>query len=183
MTSTTLRTLFVLVALLFAVPASAASILAWDVGTLTERSTLVVEARVDAVRSEVRNGDIRTVNTLTVLDTLKGSAASTLQVVQGSGRVGDLVKTIHGDMELAVGERYVLFLSRRDVELHSTLLGWSVFHIDGTGDDAPLQRNLAGLALFSRADDGSLSEATELDLAAATPRTLGELRREVRASR
>jgi hypothetical protein len=172
-----------LLLLAVASPANAASILAWDISTLTDRSSIVAEVRVDSVRGERADGDIRTVNQVTVTKTLKGAPGATLTVVQGSGRVGDEVKTIHGDMELAAGSRYVLFLSERDGELHSTLLGWSVFRIDGTGDDAPLTRNLAGLALLSRAPDGSLTRATELDVAAATPRTLGALRSEVEATR
>ncbi len=173
--------LFILLAL--AAPSWAASILAWDVGTLTAHSTYVVEVRVDDVRSERHEGDIRTVNTVTVTRALKGAPDPVLQVVQGSGRVGDTVKTIHGDMELRAGSRYVLFLERRGGELHSTLLGWSVFRVDGEGDDAPLARSLAGLALMVRAPDGALVPASELDLAAATPRTLGGLRAEVEAAR
>ena len=170
--------------LLLSAPASAASVLAWDVATLTQRSTRVVEARVDSVRSErLPDGDIRTVNRVTVSGTLKGEPAATLEIVQGSGRVGDIVKTIHGDMELVAGERYVLFLAERGGELHSTLLAWSVFRLDGDGDDASLQRNLAGLDLRVRADDGSLRAATDLDLADATPSSLGVLRRDVAAAR
>jgi len=170
---------FVLLLCALAAPSWAASVLAWDVPTLTSHSTYVVEARVDRVRSERHEGDIRTVNSVTVTRALKGSPADRLDVVQGSGRVGDTVKTIHGDMELAAGSRYVLFLEERGGELHSTLLGWSVFRIDGEGDDTPLSRNLAGLSLMVRAEDGSLVPAPESRVIAATPRTLAALRAEV----
>ncbi len=176
--------LVALAALLLPDLASGASIFAWDIATLTQRSDRVVEVRVEAVRGErLPDGDLRTVHTLEVETVLKGARATALSVVKGSATVGDVTKTIHGDMDLVVGGRYVLFLSEREGDLHSTLLGWSVFRIDGAGDGAELTRNLEGLALLYRAPDGSLVPATDLDIAAATPRTLGGLRREVEASR
>jgi hypothetical protein len=175
------RVLFILTALLaLATTQSAlgATIIAWDVPTLTDHSTHVVEARVVEVSSSsTDDGIIMTRNVLAVQSYLKGSGADRIDVMQLGGHVGGLHQVLWGDIRLQAGQQVVLFLSDDGQAVHATLLGWSAFLIHGSGPDAALSRDADGLSLYTQDATGKLTH-TEADTLAA-PGTLGELRTQV----
>ena len=167
--------------LLLPVVTHAATIVAWDVPTLSHHSDLVVEATVLSVYCErLPDGGIQTRYELYVERYLKGDGPRRLDVLQVGGQIGEQVVVLWGDIQLRPGQRVVLFARGAPPEVHATLLSWSAFEIGGEGPEAPLERSTEGLALLARDEEGKLSPASGADIEA--PRTLGELRAEVAAA-
>ncbi len=155
--------------------AQAASIVAWDIPTITAHSTHVVEAVVEAVAYEPVEGGIQTRNTLRVERYLVGSGPDRIDVLQAGGRLDEHEIVVSGDLRLQAGQRTLLFLREGPgPELFSTLLGWSAFTIDGAGPDAPVSRQVDGLATFTVNDAGLLVPIEPGSV--PTPTTLGALR-------
>ena len=176
-----LATVALLTLLVTAPPAGAASIVAWDIAAMTDRSDYVVEATVkELINEPLMDGGVQTRNVLEVTSYLKGSGPKMLDVVQPGGALPDgRVLVLSGDIRLRPGARVVLFAQGTAPEVHATLLGWSAFEVAGTGADAAVERSVRGLSLFTQTDDGQLAPtgADELE----TPRTLAELRSQVAA--
>lgn len=170
-----------LLALLLPLAASAASIVAWDVPTMTLRSSAVVEARVESVTTERgRDGSLQTRNTLKVESWLAGSGPDRLDVLQFGGTWEGREQRLVGDFRLRPGERAVLFLRGEGDERHATLLAWSVFHVEGKGDEAAVVRDTTGLSTFVPGSDARLVPV-DPEVSPA-PRTLRELRAAVRGT-
>ncbi len=90
----------------------------------------------------------------------KGASDEVLSVWQQGGALADgSIVRIDGDLDLAVGERAVLFLAR-DPEhggrFVSFLLGWSAFEITGEGPLASLERSDPTLRPWALSPEGAL---------------------------
>ena len=158
----------------FSAPSHAASIVAWDVPTLTNESTVVVDATVESVVSTRHsNGSITTRSELRVHEALKGAPGRTLVLHQLGGTVGDWTLSIPGDLLLTEGQRVVLFATEDEGRMYPTLLAWSGFFVEGEGLTAPVRRSLKGLTLFDRDESGVLRR---VESPLVTPKTLGDLR-------
>jgi hypothetical protein len=152
----------------------AASIVAWDVPTLTSESTVVVDATVVSTRSSRQaDGMITTRTELAVSETLKGDVGSTLVLHQLGGTVGEWTLTIAGDLVLSEGDRVLLFATEDAGKFYPTLLAWSGFFVEGEGLNAPVRRSVEGLQLFDLDENGVL-RATEDPVVA--PQSVGALR-------
>ena len=158
----------------FSAPTHAASIIAWDVSTLTNESSVVVDATVESVVSTRHtDGSITTRSELRVHEALKGSARKTLVLHQLGGTVGEWTLSIPGDLLLTEGQRVVLFASEDAGRMYPTLLAWSGFFVEGEGLAAPVRRSMKGLTLFDQDEFGVLRPVESPLL---SPKTLGELR-------
>ena len=158
----------------FSAPTHAASIIAWDVPTLTNESTVVVDATVESVVSTRHaDGSITTRSELRVHESLKGDTGKTLVLHQLGGTVGEWTLSIPGDLLLTEGQRVVLFASEDAGRMYPTLLAWSGFFVEGEGLAAPVRRPMKGLTLFDQDEFGVLRPVESPLLA---PQTLGELR-------
>ena len=168
-----------LCATLWALPASAATIEARSVAEMTEASAAVVQAKVESSTVERGEMGLVTRHQLTVESWWTGAGPSSITVSQVGGRQGDRIEKIHGDMELEPGDRIVIFLAQGPDSYWGFLLGWSVFHIDGTGSDAAIHRDAADLGLMRRNKAGLLVKVEPGQL--AIPDTLSQLKQAVDA--
>lgn len=167
---------FVATALLVT-PANAASIVGRSVADMTQRSDVVVHARVVRQDVEMRENVPWTKSTLQISEALKGKVGTTVEVWQQGGTAPDGVQsTLAGDMELATGDEIVIFLAQREGDYFSFLLGWSVFNVDRTGRFATVRRNQMDLAAYIETTEG-LRPLQKGDL--DTPVTFGDLRTRV----
>lgn len=143
-------------------PVQAASLVARDVAYMTLHADAVVRGAVVDQRVELDADDMPwTVTTLSVEQAYKGKVGATVEVWQRGGEAPDgTILKIDGDLELAVGERAVVFLAR-DPDLGgrfvSFLLGWSAFEIDGDGAMATLRRSAHDLHGWVLGSDGVLA--------------------------
>ena len=96
--------------------ASATSIVARAPEQLAQESALVVDGRVTAVRSYWNDdhSKIFTEAAIAVDGTHKGSAASSVRIVQLGGVVGNVRMTAHGALAWTRGEEVLLFLEPSD---------------------------------------------------------------------
>lgn len=112
----TSRVGLVLVAwLVFALPASATTMVKLDVPALAKAADLIVRGKVAKVESRW-SGDHRTIFTetqLEVVETLKGAATKTVVVRQPGGEVGDIGQRVSGVARFSSGEEVVVFLESR----------------------------------------------------------------------
>jgi hypothetical protein len=117
------------------------------------RSELVVEGRVVGRAQAQADGHELLDWTIAVDRTLHATAGSPREVVVrqlGPSRV------VVGDGRLAVGDRVVLFLRRGPHDrFYLTALAQSVFQVLGSGDHAPVARDLSGLALLRQDASGA----------------------------
>ena len=93
-------------------PAGATSMVSMSMEQLTQASSDIVQARVVKQVSEWNSThtQIETITTLDVSETLKGNAASTIEVRQRGGTVGPVTQSVMGDVYLRPQGDYVLFL-------------------------------------------------------------------------
>lgn len=155
-----MRSLLAALLLVIAPAAQAASILAWDVPTLTEQSDAVVRAKVVSSRSGLDDrGNIATWHRLEVREAWKGALSGAVEVVQAGGRFDGKTARIDGDYRLEGGQDVVMFLRRVDGVWYGTLLGWGVFHVDGDR----VVRDGDGLNLMVMGPSGGLEQATKAD--------------------
>ena len=107
-----IRLAILAVALGPAAPARATSMVSMSMEQLAQASSDIVQARVVSQVSgwNATHTQIETITTLEVSQTLKGSAASTIQVRQMGGTVGPVTQTVMGDVYLRAQGEYVLFL-------------------------------------------------------------------------
>ncbi len=170
-----MRKLFAALLLLTALPAQAASVLAWDVPTLTDHSDAVVRARVVASRCGLDDqGNITTWHALDATEAWKGSLLGPVEVVQAGGHLDGKTARIDGDYAIEPGQDVVMFLRQVDGVWYGTLLGWGVFHVDGDR----LHRDGGTLNLLVRGPTGDLQPATKADR--ITPDTIDGLKSAVR---
>jgi hypothetical protein len=92
--------------------ARATSMVSMSMEQLTEASSDIVQAQVMSQESgwNATHTQIVTITTLSVSQTLKGKATSTVQVRQLGGTVGPVTQSIMGDISFRPQGEYVLFL-------------------------------------------------------------------------
>lgn len=159
--------------------AQAASIVARDVAHMTVHADVVLRGEVIDQRVELdQDGLPWTRSTLQVERSYKGAVGATVEVWQRGGVMPDgTVVRIDGDLDLAVGERAVVFLSEdpdHGGRLVSFLLGWSAFELTGDGPLATLSRSASDLQAFVIGSDGVLAKPGK-SLAAKPPVVLSDL--------
>jgi hypothetical protein len=137
-------------------------------------SDAVVEGRVVAQTRASADGNAFVDWTIEVDRTHRGAAPARIRVRQlGPDRV------VVGDGRLAIGDHVVLFLRRGPHDrFYFTALAQSVYQVLGSGDAAPVSRDLSGLSLVRADPQGQLVPASP-----ETPRTLEALRRAIREAR
>ncbi len=93
-------------------PALATTMVSMSMEQLTQASSDIVQARVVNQISawNATHTQIVTITTLEVSQTLKGNAASTVQIRQLGGTVGNMTVSVPGDVALRPQSEYVLFL-------------------------------------------------------------------------
>lgn len=77
---------------------------------MIQKSTAIVRAKVTGSHAETRNGTIYTFYRLQVLENLKASTSSSVDVAVPGGVMGRVAQTAPGAPELRPGTEYVLFL-------------------------------------------------------------------------
>ena len=97
-------------------PARATTMVSMSMEQLTQASSDIVQARVVNQVSEwnATHTQIVTITTLEVSQTLKGNTASTVQIRQLGGTVGNMTVSVPGDVALRPQSEYVLFLEPAD---------------------------------------------------------------------
>ncbi|MBP9891713.1 MAG: hypothetical protein KBG84_07375 [Planctomycetes bacterium] len=113
-----------LLLLLFAPALSATVALKLDVETLTDKSDIIVRAKIDSVeaRWNAANTGIWTHHALTVSATLKGEHEAARTFLTRGGAVGSKAQHVAGSGNFKVGEEFVLFLWR-DEDKNLQLVG------------------------------------------------------------
>lgn len=174
-----LRTVALVVGLMTAGVAGAATIVARDTPWLARNADAIVEAEVVAVEHQLgADGRPWTHNRLRVAAWWKGTGPVEIDVEQLGGPFPDgRILHIDGDLALRPGQKIVAFLDEQDGHLGSLLLGWSVFEV---GPDGALRRHHADFGLVAPDPIGRLAPVAPA--AVATPRHLSALRVAVRAA-
>lgn len=170
-----MRTLAVLLPLvLWPAAASATTVRALAIGEHVQLSHLVIEGRVVAQTVAQSGGHSFVDSTIAVDRALVGNAPRELRVRQlGPDRI------VVGDGRLEVGDRVVVFLRRGPNDrFYLTALAQSVYQVLGSGDSAPVARDLDGLSLVRFDAQGNLVAAIP-----EAPPTLDALRRAIAEAR
>lgn len=112
-----------LACVLWALPASATTMIALDVPTLSRQASLIVTGRVTRVESRMTADQSRIVTDIDieVAETLKGEFRKTLTLVQTGGTVGDRSQKMHGLATFTQGEEVLLFLEPRGSQRFATV--------------------------------------------------------------
>ena len=107
--------LFPAVAMLIAAAASATTLLAEDVRSLTKSSATVVRGTVKSVepRWTKDRARIMTDVVLVVSETWKGAPQQTVTLMQPGGVIGEIGQRVHGTATFSPGEEVVVFLEAR----------------------------------------------------------------------
>jgi len=173
-----LARLIAALAVLWALPAGATSVIQLSLPAHLAESTAVVEVVVGSAVEALSPETGRTVTDRAVVveRVLHGEAPGQLRVRQHRSDEGEQRYAIPGDGRLVEGQRFVLFLTQApDSRWYLTALGQSVFAVRGTGPDAGVAQQLGGLTFFDYDAEGRLAPTTPT----AGPTTLGELRRAI----
>jgi hypothetical protein len=177
MTALALRLSLPVVLLLLAASAGATMAVRLELPALTQHSSSVVIARVQAAhaRWDEQRAGIWTHYTLSVRETLKGAHRAAREVVIRGGVVGDIGQHVAGAGGLEVGQEYVLF-TWRDSAGRERLTGM----VQGAlrVENGRARNSFAGLTLVDPVtlQPVALERRMPLDL------TLDELRAGVRAA-
>lgn len=148
-----LRLTTVCLALAFA--SGATTIVPMSIETLTERSSLVVQAQAQDSWSEW-SADRRLIYTITrfqVKETLKGAALTQIEVKQPGGRMGVIGQNVSGVRPFRSGEEAVLFLQPSKSEasrmIVTGLMQGNFTILEGTGSSGKYASNgVAGVEVF-----------------------------------
>lgn len=176
---------WVALAILLTGSAQAATVLKVDIDEATQLSRWVVRAEVVAmtpVDLRAQGDAIYTDVTLAVSEIYRGDDVPERVVMRLMGGIGDngLALTVPGMPRLSIGEEAVLFLEETGAGLVPCGLEQGVWRITPGPFGVPtVHRNLAGLAMIKRGDNGALVPVEE-----AGPRPtklLSQLVREIRA--
>lgn len=120
-------------------PASATVVLPADFATVVAESTTIVHGRVVDVRSD-RWGPLRSIEslvTVTVVEAVKGTAATTVTFRIPGGRVGRYRRVVVGAPEFEPGDEVVLFLKGRPPESPSLVgLSQGVYRVHRSSEGA-----------------------------------------------
>lgn len=143
-----IRTLSLL-ALLAVLPALSATVaLKMDIESLTEKSTLIVVAKIASKESRWDAGKkgIWTHHKITVEDTLKGSADADQKFVTRGGVVGKLGQNVAGSGQFKIGERAIFFLWKDSAKRwRLTAMAQGAFKITGQ----KVKNSVAGIKLVN----------------------------------
>jgi hypothetical protein len=145
---------------------------ALDVDVLAARADVVVRATVQRVEPYL-DRRVRSVITLSTVESWKGLAPDTIRLDQPGGRLPDIGTLVFGMPRFEVGEDVVVFLSWPEGG-SPRVLGLAQGKVDVL-DDGSIDRDVSGLAL---AHMGSQAPAT----AASLPGGVDELRARVAVS-
>lgn len=141
-----------LAALLLAPVASATTLLAEDLASLTRSSTAVVRGTVVAstARWTADKARIVTETTLSVRERWKGEAGATVVVQQPGGEVGEVGQLVHGVARFRPGEEVVVFLEARGPRFLVTGMLQGKFLVERSSDGKATfaRQELQGEALF-----------------------------------
>jgi hypothetical protein len=154
--------------------AHATTVVALDVEEQALLSDAIVHARVLGA-DPVRTPTAAYIDTrLQITEVLAGTAPAEITIRQMGG-VHDGVRVhVPGDATLVPGGQVVAFVREVEGRWYLTAMGQSVWTVtDPAASDAPVERDLKGVAVLERALDGSLREPTQ-SLPVYT--TLSELR-------
>lgn len=136
-----IRLLFTLTLLAAALPGATLQKLTFD--EMVAHSTAIVRAKIGPASGRQHGALVYTHHSITVLESWKGSPASSLDVVVPGGQIGRLQQTVAGAPVLTPGSELVLFLWKsRSGLTHVIGLSQGVFK---------LERNAAGTVLLNRA--------------------------------
>jgi hypothetical protein len=91
-------------------PCPAATLEKLSLDELISKASSIVHARVSGSSAAYRGSVIYTVYQIQVVDRLKGSAQSTVQVLVPGGTVAGVRQSVSGAPRLAQGSQYLLFL-------------------------------------------------------------------------
>jgi MYXO-CTERM domain-containing protein len=110
--------------------ASASTVLAMDIDTLVQSSTLVLQGTVRETQSAWQDGMIVTTATLETDACLSGDCPATVDLTLLGGRVGELVQVIAGAPDVRPGLEVLVFLRPRAEQWEPIGLGQGMFYID-----------------------------------------------------
>jgi len=135
-----MKTLFRLavVLVLTALPAFATTLLALDLAALTRSSDAIVVGKITKVEPRLsKDGSRITTHIMVdVTDVLKGDRATTVEIIQQGGIVGDIGQKVAGTVPLQAGEEIVGFLERRGPRFMFTGMAQGVFRVERSTDGA-----------------------------------------------
>jgi hypothetical protein len=99
-------------------PAFATTLVALDVPQMSRAAHTIVQGKVQRVEAKMSadGSRITTHVWVEVAESLKGQGASTVEIVQPGGEVGDVGQKVSGTVHLKVGDEVVGFLERRGPE-------------------------------------------------------------------
>lgn len=143
------------VCLALAFVSAATTIVPMSIETLTERSSLVVQAQAQDSWSEW-SADRRMIYTITrfqVKETLKGEASAQIEVKQPGGRMGAIGQSVSGVRQFHSGEEAVLFLQPAKSEagrmIVTGLMQGNFTILEGSGMSGKYASNgVAGVEVF-----------------------------------
>lgn len=150
----------VLLALLWNQPASASTVLAYDIPTLTTQSDLIVRGKVVRVVGKWVGKRIITEVTIQVNFALKGGGATEVTLYTLGGVAGGIGMKVSGAPTFVAEEEVLVFLQKR-AGLYQVLgMGQGKYHLEKDQDGKKIAiPEVEGLSLVKRAADGSLVRA------------------------
>lgn len=148
--------LALLVVLLLGASAQATTLVRMDLDQLTAAATIVARARCVSTESQIARGEVWTLTTFDVLETLKRPAAlpSRITVRLIGGRAGHVLSKVEGVPHFVPGEEVYLFLEpNRFGEFTVTSWAQGTFRVRryGPKQEKFVTQDLGGLAVFDPA--------------------------------
>lgn len=143
---------------LCAVPSSATIVVLHSLEEMSQRSEVIVHARVADQRVQ-RQDDVGivTLTDIEVIDGIKGAkSGDVLTIYQVGGSLDGENGWISGAHRHQLGEEMVLFAVRHGERIVSYGVGLGKFLVDRQGAIPSVREDLGGVAIMERGDDGQL---------------------------
>lgn len=133
---------------------------------MVQKATSIVRARVASASPMQRGNLIHTAYRLQVVEQLKGSAGSTLEVAVPGGRLGQFRQTIPGSPVLESGKEYVVFVwTGKSGTNHIIGLSQGLFEVQRAADGSMvLQRPATDARMLDKQGREVQSHAVSLPL-------------------
>lgn len=157
-----LSRLLILGAALFAIPSSATVVVMHSLEEMTQRSDVIVHARVADQRVE-RKGQVGiiTLTEIEVIDGIKGAKdGDVLTIYQVGGSLDGQHAWIAGAHKHRVGEEMVLFAVRHGDQIVSYGVGLGKFQVERDGTLPSVREDLGDVAVMEKGLDGQLRYTT-----------------------
>jgi hypothetical protein len=125
-------------AVALAFSAHATTMVALDLAGLAKGSDTIVQGKVSRAEAKMSKDGAR-ISThvyVDVSDSLKGSAAKTVEVVQPGGIVGDIGQRVSGTSDLKVGDEVVVFLEKRGPAFRLYGMAQGCYRVERSTDGA-----------------------------------------------